>query len=196
MPDQVVSLSYDDLTSLLLSALELRDPSAENHSNGVAALSDALAAKIGMEPGTIETLRYAAALHDIGKLAMSETVISKPSRLTRAEFLMMQQHTVLGHNLVQPLRFDPIIPDVILRHHENFDGSGYPEGLKGAAIPLAARLIRLADFYDALTEGRRYRDRTVYSHGEALELMQRNRNCFDPDLLAAFVEMMDARGGG
>jgi putative nucleotidyltransferase with HDIG domain len=187
-------LSYHDLTGLLVGALELRDPSAVRHASGVAEFSTMLATKIGMRPERIEVLRYAASVHDLGKMAISEAILSKPTRLTHAEYLAIQKHTVLGYNLVRTLRLDPMIPAAMLSHHENFDGSGYPQGLKGEAIPLEARVIRVADFFDALTDRRRYRERIVYALPEALDLMLLNRHCFDPDLLAAFVGMMDGRG--
>jgi HD-GYP domain-containing protein (c-di-GMP phosphodiesterase class II) len=137
-----------------------------------------------------KVLGHAAKLHDIGKVAISDSVISKPSRLTRAEYLMVQQHTILGYQLLQPMKIDPVITGAILSHHENYDGSGYPEGLKGEAIPLAARLIRIADFYDALTSRRSYRNGPALSTAEALDVLQENRRCFDPSLFSAFVEMI------
>ena len=175
-------LSYHELTLLMVRTLEFRDPGAGRHARGVAEFATMLAAQIGMEPERIEVLRYAAALHD--------AVITKPTRLTPAEWLMIQDHPMLGYDLVRSLRLDSMIMDAILCHHENFDGSGYPLGLKGEDIPLAARLIRVADFCDALTDRRRYRERVVYTLPEALEVMQKNSHCFDPFLLSEFLEMM------
>jgi putative two-component system response regulator len=87
-----------------------------------------------------------------------------------------------------------MIPDVVLYHHENFDGSGYPHGLKGEAIPLAARIIRVCDFYDALIDRRRYREESAFTPARALDLLQQNGHCFDRALLAEFVSMMETRG--
>jgi putative two-component system response regulator len=186
--------SLDDLTALLLRILELRDPGAQSHGDGVAGLATELAARAGMGEAEIDILCHAATLHDVGKAAMPGAVLSKPSRLTRAEFLMVQQHTTLGHQLVAPLPIDPMIPDVVLYHHENFDGSGYPHGLKGEAIPLAARIIRVCDFYDALIDRRRYREEPAFTPARALDLLQQNGHCFDRALLAEFVSMMETRG--
>jgi len=184
-----------DLAQLLLRIVDLRDPSAKHHSDHVSDLSGGLAQRINMSVGELKVLQYAAALHDVGKLAINESVVNKPSLLTRAEYLMIQQHTVLGYSLIKPLHFDSMISAVILSHHENFDGSGYPEGLKGDMIPLAARLIRITDFYDALTSHRSYRDKAVYGPEEALGILQEHRHCFDPVLFDAFVDMMAQKYG-
>ena len=180
----------DDFAQLLLRIVDLRDPYAKYHSDQVSELSAELAQRINMSVAELKVLQYAAALHDVGKLAMNESVVNKPSLLTRAEFLMIQQHTVLGYNLIKPLNFDSMISAVILSHHENFDGSGYPEGLKGEMIPLTARLTRITDFYDALTSPRSYRARAVYEPEEALDILRENRHCFDPFLFDAFVDLM------
>jgi putative nucleotidyltransferase with HDIG domain len=182
--------ALNELTQLLVRIVDLRDPSAEKHSEGVGELSAELAGRINMDVEERKVLQHAAILHDVGKVAITDSVIHKPARLTRAEYLMVQQHTVLGYNLLQPLKIDAVIPATILSHHENYDGSGYPEGLKGEAIPLAARLIRIADFYDALTSHRPYRDKVIYNSTEALDVLQENRHCFDPFLFDTFVEMI------
>ena len=182
-----------ELTRLLVRIADLRDPNAERHSEGVAELTAELARRIDMDVEDRKVLGHAAKLHDIGKVAMSDSVMNKPSRLTRAEYLMVQQHTILGYQLLQPMKIDPVITGAILSHHENFDGSGYPEGLKGEAIPLAARLIRVADFYDALVSHRSYRDSSAYGAVEALSVLQENRHCFDPSLFSTFVEMIMER---
>jgi putative nucleotidyltransferase with HDIG domain len=179
-----------ELTRLLLRIADLRDPNAERHSEGVAELSAELAERINMDAEERKVLQHAAKLHDVGKVAISDAVIGKPSRLTRAEYLMVQQHTILGYQLLQPMKINAMIPAVILSHHENYDGSGYPQGLKGEAIPLAARLIRIADFYDALTSHRSYRDNPAHSAVEALDVLHENRHCFDPSLFRTFVEII------
>ena len=183
-------VSLNGFAQLLLRIVDLRDPYAKYHSDQVSELSAELAQRINMSVAELKVLQYAAALHDVGKLAINESVVNKPSLLTRAEFLMIQQHTVLGYNLIKPLNIDSMITAVILSHHENFDGSGYPEGLKGEMIPLTARLIRITDFYDALTSRRSYRARAKYEPKEALDILQENRHCFDPFLFDAFVDMM------
>jgi putative nucleotidyltransferase with HDIG domain len=184
MQDQI------ELTKLLVSISDLRDPNAGKHSEGVSELSVELAERINMDVKERKVLQHAAKLHDVGKVAINDSVISKPSRLTRAEYLMIQQHTILGYQLLRPLKINTMITTAVLSHHENYDGSGYPEGLKGEAIPLAARLIRIADFYDALTSHRSYRNNAAYSSAEALDVLQENRHCFDPSLFGTFIEMI------
>jgi putative nucleotidyltransferase with HDIG domain len=185
--------NQNELTHLLIRITDLKDPTAERHSEGVAALSAELASRIDMNVDERQVLQHAAKLHDVGKIAISDSVINRPSRLTRAEYLMVQQHTVLGYQLLKPMQINPIITAAILSHHENYDGSGYPEGLKGDAIPHAARIIRIADFFDALTSHRSYRDNVVYSSVNALDVLQENRHCFDPSLFSNFIEMIEEK---
>jgi len=111
-----------DLVPFLTSVINLRDPHGEKHSNQVMKLSSGLAAQLGMTPAQLETLEFAARSHDIGKIAMSEFVINKPGPFTEAEYLMVQHHAQLGANLIKALALGPLIPQIILHHHENFDG--------------------------------------------------------------------------
>jgi len=178
----------DNLILFLGRVVSLKSPYTMNHSNNVRNLSLQLAQRVEYPMESLKALEYAAALHDIGKIAVSEYVINKPTLLTELEDLMMQQHTVLGKKLIQPLHLDPLIGDVVLFHHENFDGSGYPNGLKGEQIPLAARIVRIADTYDAMTSARPYR--AAYSHKQALELLKDNCQCFDPLVLDEFLKML------
>jgi len=163
------------------------DPYILDHSTHVRDLSVQLAGQVNFPSRKLRTLSHAASLHDIGKVVLPEQVINKPSRLTEAEYLMVQRHTVLGHKLLQPLEMDVMIGNAILYHHENFDGSGYPNGLSGKAIPLEARIIRITDFYDALVCPRSYRG--AFTAKTALGLILKNRQYFDPILLHAFFNM-------
>ena len=163
------------------------DPYISDHSTNVRDLTLRLAGLVNFPSKKLKTLSHAASLHDIGKVVLPEQVINKPSRLTEAEYLMVQRHTVLGHKLLQPLEMDEMIGNAILYHHENFDGSGYPTGLSGEAIPLEARIIRITDFYDALVCPRSYRG--AFTAKIALGLILKNRHYFDPILLEAFLHM-------
>ncbi len=109
----------------------------------------------------LTALSYAALLHDIGKITINDFVLNKPTMLNEVERVMLEKHTVMGHTLISPLGLDPLIAAVILHHHENYDGTGYPSGLKGEQIPLAARIVKMVDVYDALTSNRPYRIPTV-----------------------------------
>jgi putative nucleotidyltransferase with HDIG domain len=181
------------LLDLLTDLIELRDPYTEGHSLRVAEMSVALAEQeaANFPQDEITALKYGALLHDIGKIAISDFVLNKPTLITRLEKQMIQQHVAVGYELIKNLEFDPLIGDVIQYHHENYDGSGYCEGLRGEAIPLAARIVRIADVYDALTSKRPYR--RAYSSEEAIEVMRETRHQFDPLLLDIFLQMVDSK---
>ncbi len=165
----------------------MRDPHAESHSNHVARLSSALAGKIGLSSIEIEKLEFAATIHDIGKLAIHEFIVNKPGRFTEAEYLMIQHHSVLGAKLIETLELDPIISTSILNHHENYDGTGYPNNKIGDQIPLEARIIRITDTYDALRSDRAYHP--SYTHKQALKIMEQDHRFFDPQLFEIFVRV-------
>lgn len=176
----------DKLTTFLGQLSVLRDPCTWEHSKRVSTATSFLAATVGLILDWKE-LDRAAFLHDIGKVAISDAIINKPTRLTDEEYKIVQQHTVLGYKLIQPLELGRVVGNAILYHHENFDGSGYPYGLSGEAIPLEARLIRVTDVFDALTSPRPYRG--AYSRLEAMKIMLENRTCFDPIFFEAFLWM-------
>jgi|Deesub1362A_J573_1020465.scaffolds.fasta_scaffold00171_34 HD-GYP domain-containing protein (c-di-GMP phosphodiesterase class II) len=177
-------------TSILLSrVIELRDPYTKGHSEHVAEIVVNfvnLNSPLNFSKEKIPVIYRAALLHDIGKIGITEQVLNKPTKLTEAEFIMIKYHPILGYNLIKPLLFDELIRDAILYHHENFDGSGYPQGLKGDNIPLIARIFRIADYYDALTSSRPYRE--ALKPDEALRIMKEQSNCFDPELFSFFIE--------
>ena len=176
-----------NLIAFLTHLLALRDPHAKGHSNHVADLSSTLAKKLGLLSDEIDRLDFAARIHDIGKIAINDFIINKIGRFTEAEYLMVQYHSVLGSNLIETLGLDPIIPAIILNHHENYDGSGYPNKIKGDQIPLEARIIRITDTYDALTSNRAYHP--AYTHKEAIKIMESEQNHFDVQLLSTFFNL-------
>ena len=123
----------DNILAFLENLIGIRDSQANAHGQQVNALASALAHKIDFRSSDLPHLQYAATIHDVGKVTMNEFVINKPGRLTEAEYIMIQQHTVLGHKLLEPLGLPKLVMDVILYHHENYDGSGYPNGVAGGA---------------------------------------------------------------
>ncbi|MGC8745590.1 MAG: HD-GYP domain-containing protein [Candidatus Saccharicenans sp.] len=127
-------------------------------------------------------------MHDIGKIVIPDYVLNKPVILTEAERLMIQQHPELGFKLVEALDLNPIIGEVILNHHGNFDGTGYPAQLKGKEIPFTARIVRIADVFDALTSDRPYRK--AYSLEQALSIMEKQKSQFDPELYKIFLTLV------
>ena len=173
-------------TALLSNAIELRDPYTKGHSEHVAEITENIARQMFFEEfSTIQDVKFAALLHDVGKICINETVLNKPTLLTDAEYVMIQSHTTLGEKLIKPMALNELFSESILYHHEDYDGDGYPKGLEGKNIPLIARIIRIADYFDAITTIRPYRGR--HSVPDALEIMKKNRRCFDPEIFDYFI---------
>jgi HD-GYP domain-containing protein (c-di-GMP phosphodiesterase class II) len=148
---------------------------------------------MGADPELIELIRLAGSLHDLGKLAIPEEILRKPAPLTEAERLVLERHPQIGFRMLESLGVDPVA-DWVLHHHERWDGTGYPDGIPGEEIPLGARILFVADAFDAMTSDRVYRSRL--SHVDALAELERCAGTqFDPEIVAAFVEELDeARG--
>jgi len=157
------------LFSLALS-IEAKDPYTEGHCTRLSQYAEALAARLGLPESDRVALRRGGIVHDIGKVAVPEAILLKPGPLTPEERLIMQQHPVVGERICAPLKsFGSVLP-IIRHHHERLDGSGYPDGLRGEAIPLTARIISTVDIYDALTTERPYR--RAMPPEEAFRVMQ------------------------
>ncbi len=168
-------------------ALEERDQT-QGHGARVAALADPVAQRLGWGPGRIATLRFGAALHDIGKVAIRREVLGKPGPLTLEERAEIRAHPRAGATLVLPLRSAWHALPYVLFHHERWDGAGYPTGLRGGAIPLEARLLAVADAFDAMTSPRPYRQALSAEH--ALDEVCRCAGSqFDPQLAEAFLHV-------
>lgn len=181
-PQRLVGLG----TLLLIRILEFRDPYTKGHSEFVAKYSVELAPYVGFPENLLEELRYGALLHDIGKVGIPDTILHKPSQLTVMEQVLVQQHTTQGASLFEGLGFDPIIPNCVLYHHESYDGSGYPFGIKGEDIPLEARIVKIVDVYHALVSERPYRAKMTKK--EALRVMLESKHEFDPEVYEAFIK--------
>ena len=141
----------------LNGALELRDPYTATHVREVTPVAVALAEELRLPPDRVELVRLASELHDIGMLGVPATVLSKPGTLSKAERLLVQEHSVLGYELLKPMEFLGPIPTIVLQHHERLDGSGYPDGLTGDETMLEARIIAVADVVEAMSAHRPYR---------------------------------------
>lgn len=176
-----------NLMNFLLKVMSTRDPYARGHSDHVTELTERLAHAIDLPSERIESLLFASEIHDLGKIAINETVINKPGRFTEAEYVMVQHHAVLGASIIEPLEIDPLIQQIILHHHENYDGSGYPHKIAGGTIPLESRILRIADTYDALIHDRVYR--SAHSPQKARAIMREESRFFDPNLLEIFFKM-------
>lgn len=169
----------------VVHALEAKDRYTRGHSGRVAAFAEATARRLGLDEETVQIIRLGAELHDVGKIGVSETVLQKPGRLTPEEYRHIMEHTVIGARIMAPLLkgAQPAL-DIIRWHHERLDGSGLPDGLRGAAIPLHARIVTVADAFDAMTTGRPYRAGLSVAAATA-ELGACAGAQFDPDVVAA-----------
>lgn len=141
----------------LARTLDAKDPSTEGHSERVSAYAVQIARALGMSESEVENVRTVALLHDIGKIGVPDSVLNKPGRLTDEEFEMMKQHTVAGSDIIKDIDMIPGVAVGARSHHERYDGRGYPDHLKGEDIPYIARIIAVADSYDAMTSNRVYR---------------------------------------
>lgn len=196
-----VSLTYqrarDDLNNLynaaiqsLAATMEARDADVlGHHLKHVADYSLALAVELGLSPEELTDIYYASILHDLGKIGISESILNKPSRLSEDELTKIRQHPEIGARIVNTLVTTENILSLILHHHEFYDGTGYPTGLAKQQIPLGARIIAIADAYDAMTSNRPYR--RAFPHNRAVvELIQNAGTQFDPYLVMRFLEII------
>ena len=168
----------------LARAVDARDVYTGNHSQRVAQLAVRLAARLGLSREELELTQLAASLHDVGKLALPEDLLCKPEQLTEPEWATLRQHAQIGFRMLESLGVDPVAKWV-LHHHERWDGSGYPDSLAGTEIPVGARIIFVADAFDAMTSDRIYRRRR--SRDEAVaEILRCAGTQFDPSVVEAF----------
>ncbi len=173
----------------LLKALEEKDSYTAGHGDRVALYSEIIGERLGIDGKRLEDLKIAARLHDVGKIGVRDKVLNKPGKLTLDEFEEIKRHTLKGAEILKEVpSFKRIIP-WIKYHHEHWDGSGYPEGLKGKRIPLESRIIEVADVYDALVTQRAYRE--AFEPKEAIKIMKtESGKAFDPVVLAAFLDVI------
>ena len=172
------------------NALDTRDAYTNGHSLRVTLYSMIMASELGLDTTYMEDIEIAGLLHDIGKIAMPKSILCKNGKLTDEEFVVMKSHPVLGEKIVINIKKLQIISEWVKAHHEKWNGTGYPDGLKGTQIPLAARIISIADTYDAMTSTRPYR--TALSHETAISEIGRCAGTqFDPELANLFVRISD-----
>jgi putative nucleotidyltransferase with HDIG domain len=176
----------------LAAALDARDPYTAGHSERVSALSVRIARQMALEAGEVEVIRLGALLHDVGKIGVPDSVLSKPGALTADEFEQIKRHPVLGARILREVPFlAPHLPIVEL-HHERPDGKGYPHGLEGTGIPLPARIVHVADAFDAITSARAYRTGRLEAAAVA-ELRAHAGTQFDPAVVEALAADLAAR---
>jgi putative two-component system response regulator len=177
----------------LVRALEVKDAYTRGHSGRVASWAGATARRLGLEADVVRQIELGGQLHDLGKIGVREGVLMKVQRLTDDEYEHVMQHPALGWRILSPLLQEaPIALAAVRSHHERFDGRGRPDGLCGTDIPLAARIVSIADAFDVMTTGRPYRDggKVLSSEAAIVQLELAARTQFDPDLVRVFREVV------
>jgi putative nucleotidyltransferase with HDIG domain len=183
--------AYVEFVGSLAQALDARDPYTAGHSRRVSDYACAIARAMGLAEPEVETIRVGALLHDLGKIGISDLVLHKPGRLTADETELIRQHPVIGRRILDNVHgLEPYLAIVEL-HHENWDGSGYPRGLKGTETPLPARIVKVADSYDAMTSDRPYR--RGMTHAQAMAILKKvSGSETDPEIVGAFSRVCSA----
>ncbi len=193
LSQEVLPPATMDQVYALAATVDARDPYTYGHSKRVAAIAESVGKATGLSIKQLADLHAAALLHDIGKIGVPDSVLAKPGNLTNREWELIKKHSAEGAKIVGYIRALSTAVPMILSHHEWYDGSGYPGGLKGEDIPLGARIISIADTYDTMTTPRLYRD--VISQEEALEELRRCAGTqFDPELVEVFCRAMNEQG--
>jgi putative two-component system response regulator len=201
-----LTASYRDTIATLNRVSAFRDEETGNHVSRISHYCVELARALGMPDAFVDCIEYASPMHDVGKVAIPDAILQKPGPLTADEWVVMRTHAALGARMLEGADSPYLVMgrEIALCHHERFDGSGYPAGLAGEAIPLSARIMNVADVYDALRSRRPYK--TSFDHATALRILAkgdgRTLPChFDPPVLAAFLraerrmcEIFDALG--
>ena len=185
--------AYLDTLSALTNAIDAKDSYTRGHSDRVTDLSVRLAKEAKLENSELEKIRLAGMLHDIGKIGIPESILNKPGRLDDQEFEVIKSHPVLGVSILGSVEFLQNVVPIIKYHHERYDGKGYPDKLKGNDIPYLARIVSIADTYDAMTTNRPYRK--ALTTEESLREIERCKGTqFDPELADLFIQMIQRDG--
>ena len=185
-----LQIAYDTTIEGWSHALDLRDKETEGHSLRVTETTRRLARAMGMGDAELVHVRRGALLHDMGKMGVPDGILLKPGGLTDEEWVTMRQHPQVAFDMLSPITYLRPVLDIPYCHHEKWDGTGYPRGLKGEQIPLAARLFAVVDVYDALTSDRPYRK--AWSNENALDYLRKQAGThFDPKAVELFLGVMN-----
>jgi HD-GYP domain-containing protein (c-di-GMP phosphodiesterase class II) len=176
-----------EVTRALVAAIDQKDHYTSGHSERVGKLARMTGVELGLPPGDVQMLEWAGLLHDVGKIGIPEEILNKPGRLTSEEYAIIKKHPRMGYDILKPIAsFEPVL-SAVLHHHENNDGSGYPDGLRIEQTPLFARIIHVVDVFDALTSTRSYRD--AFSTEKACEILTSEAGTkMDAEIVSAFLK--------
>ncbi len=189
--NQKLHETYLQTLASLARAMEAKDPYTCGHSTRVAALACALGHAVGLPDDEIKLVEWAGLMHDIGKIGIRDDVLTKTGKLTEEEFAHIKTHPVISYSVLEPLEALQEILAAVRHHHEDYNGGGYPDGLTGEAIPYRARLLRVADVWDAITSTRAYRP--AMSYEKAMEIMrQESGTTMDPQLVLVFLKLLES----
>lgn len=179
--------------SALSQAIDAKDGFTRGHADRVSRIAGAIARELGLSERQIEQIELAGLLHDIGKIGVEDRILMKPQRLDSEEQELMRRHPIYGASILEPSAALRPLVQTILHHHENYDGSGYPEGLKGEEIPLGSRIIIVADAYEAMTSDRIYRK--SIGHDRAMDQLNRFKGLqFDPTIVRCLQRIVEKKG--
>jgi putative nucleotidyltransferase with HDIG domain len=183
-----LQLAYDATIEGWARALDLRDKETEGHSRRVTELSEQLAGSMGMSPEQLVHVRRGALLHDIGKMGVPDNILLKPGPLTDDEWVIMQRHPTFAYEMLEPIAYLHPALEIPHSHHEKWDGTGYPQGLRGEQIPLAARIFAVVDVWDALRSDRPYRPAWPAERVREYIRAQAGKH-FDPAVVDALLKL-------
>ncbi len=182
----------ETITQLLLACLERRDPYTGGHSRRVGAMAALLARELGLPEPKVEEIMRGSLLHDIGKIGIKDSILLKKGPLTNAEYAEIKRHPIIGQELLDKAEALTVLVPYVRHHHENLDGSGYPDGLREEDIPFECRIVTLADAVDAMTSERGYCERLTLKKA-AEEIRRCAGPHFDPEVAEAFERLLAAR---
>jgi putative nucleotidyltransferase with HDIG domain len=177
---------YLETIRALAAAIDAKDPYTKGHSERVAKIAVVLATELNLSDRDIENIEYTALLHDIGKIGIDDSILGKSSKLSNEEFKKIKEHPIVGAKIIEPVDFLKNSYKTIYHHHEKYNGGGYPDGLKEKDIPLCARIIAVADAYDAMGSDRPYRKK-LSKEKILKEFTEQSGKQFDPQIVNALM---------
>jgi putative nucleotidyltransferase with HDIG domain len=181
--------NYYDTVKALINAIEAKDPYTSGHANRVGEYSVAIAQEINLSAKQIEIIKNAALLHDIGKIGIDDRILNKQERLSELELEVIKNHPSIGYDIIKDIGFLKDVMNIVKHHHEKWDGSGYPMGLKGSEIPIETTVLTISDSYDAMTTDRPYR-KALSSEEAIKELLKYSGTQFNPEIIDKAIETL------